>query len=137
MAVQVSYPGVYVDEFEPGAPIEGVGTNTAVFLGIAQSGPINTATLITSWDAFVKTFGGIMLDPNGWLAKGVYGFFLNGGTRCYVVRASTAQKGSAQLAARGAGNELVATAIAEGVMGNNIAVTVADSSRSAAASSTA
>lgn len=133
MTVQVSYPGVYIDEFEPGAPIEGVGTNTAIFLGIAQSGPINTATLITSWDGFVATFGGFSSDANGWLAKGVYGFFLNGGTRCYVVRASTAKKGTAALDARGAGNALVATALAEGVAGNNISVQVSESSRSVAA----
>ena len=25
MAVQTTYPGVYIDEFAPGAPIEGVG----------------------------------------------------------------------------------------------------------------
>ena len=29
MAVQVSYPGVYIDEFTPGAPIQGVATNIA------------------------------------------------------------------------------------------------------------
>ena len=29
MAVQVSYPGVYIEEFAPGAPIQGVGTSTA------------------------------------------------------------------------------------------------------------
>ena len=34
MAVQVSYPGVYIDEFAPGAPIQGVGTNTAAFVGL-------------------------------------------------------------------------------------------------------
>ena len=28
MAVQTTYPGVYIDEFAPGAPIEGVGTST-------------------------------------------------------------------------------------------------------------
>ena len=106
MAVQVSWPGVYVDEFEPGAPIEGVGTNTAVFLGIASTGPVNRPTLISSWDDYVKTFGGFSADLNAWLAKGVYGFFLNGGTRCYIVRASTAKKGTTTLAARGASSSL-------------------------------
>jgi phage tail sheath protein FI len=131
MAVQVSYPGVYIDEFEPGAPIEGVGTNTAVFLGVAPRGPMNTATLITNWDAFTRTFGSFLPDKDAWLARGVYGFFLNGGTRCYVVRVSTGAKAVATLAARGAGNAVVATAFAEGLAGNNIAVKVADSSRSA------
>jgi hypothetical protein len=133
MAVQVSYPGVYVDEFEPGAPIEGVGTNTAVFLGIAETGPRNVATRISSWDAFVSTFGGFLTDDGAWLAQGVYGFFTNGGTTCYVVRVSSAQTGTAQLPARKSGNSLTATAVAEGPAGNNIAVTVTESSRSDAA----
>jgi hypothetical protein len=29
MAVQLTYPGVYIEEFTPGAPIAGVGTSTA------------------------------------------------------------------------------------------------------------
>ena len=37
MAVQVSWPGVYVDEFTPGAPIQGVGTNTPVQSGDPRS----------------------------------------------------------------------------------------------------
>jgi uncharacterized protein len=133
MAVQVSYPGVYVDEFAPGAPIEGVGTSTAAFIGLAEQGPRNTPTLITSWDKFTQTFGGFLADPNAWLAHGVYGFFLNGGTTCYVLRASTASSGTATLRARGSGNVFVATAAAEGPAGNDISITVADSSRSDAA----
>lgn len=130
MAVQVSYPGVYIDEFAPGAPIEGVGTNTAVFLGLAQSGPINIPTLVTGWDSFTKTFGGYLADPGAWLAQGVYGFFLNGGTRCYVVRVSSARTGGASLQARKSGDALLVTALAEGLDGNNIEVTVTDSSPS-------
>lgn len=132
MSVQVSYPGVYVDEFEPGAPIEGAGTNTAVFVGLAERGPRNRATLITSWDLFVATFGGFLADANAWLAQGVYGFFTNGGTRCYVVRVSSAQTGTAQLPARKSGNALTATALAEGPAGNNVTLAVTESSRSAA-----
>ena len=43
MAVQVSYPGVYIEEFAPGAPIQGVGTSTAAFIGIAERGPLDRA----------------------------------------------------------------------------------------------
>ena len=59
MAVQVSYPGVYIEEFAPGAPIEGVGTNTAAFVGTALPGPIETPTIVQSWDEFVAKFGGV------------------------------------------------------------------------------
>jgi phage tail sheath protein FI len=36
-------PGVYVEEVESGSrPIEGVGTAIAAFVGLAESGPLNT-----------------------------------------------------------------------------------------------
>lgn len=87
MPVQVSYPGVYIDEFTPGAPIQGVGTNTAAFIGITREGPIRTPTKVTSWEQFLATFG--KLPPQGsYLWYAVRGFFQNGGQVCYVVRAS-------------------------------------------------
>ena len=68
MAVQTSYPGVYIDEFAPGAPIEGVGPRTAAFLGPAAMGDLNEPTKITSWDQFRQRFGeqplpGFFLPP--------------------------------------------------------------------------
>lgn len=130
MAVQVSWPGVYIDEFEPGAPIQGVGTNTAVFLGIAEKGPRNTPTLVTSWDGFTAMFGGFLSDSGGWLAQGVYGFFTNGGTKCYVVRVSSAQTATVGIAARKSGDALTATALAEGPEGNGFTLVARESSRS-------
>src|SRR5215471_73747 len=94
MGTQVSYPGIYIQEFTPGAPIQGVGTSTAAFIGTAASGPANQPTFLTSWDEFQSVFGGFIAEaPNvditqrSWLAPAVYGFFLNGGTGCYIVRA--------------------------------------------------
>jgi phage tail sheath protein FI len=87
MAVQVSYPGVYIEEFTPGAPIEGVGTNTAGFIGIAALGAIGTPTKVNSWDEFKQQFGAQPL-PGFYLWYAVQGFFQNGGQTCYVVRAS-------------------------------------------------
>jgi hypothetical protein len=87
MAVQVSYPGVYIDEFAPGAPIQGVGTSTAAFIGPAAAGELNTPTKITSWDRFREVFGEQPL-PGFFLWYAVRGFFENGGQVCYIVRAS-------------------------------------------------
>lgn len=87
MAVQVSYPGVYIDEFAPGAPIQGVGTATAAFIGPCVSGDLDTPTKITSWDRFRAVFGSLPL-PGFYLWYAVRGFFENGGQVCYVVRAS-------------------------------------------------
>lgn len=133
MAVQVSYPGVYIDEFAPGAPIQGVGTSTTAFVGLAASGPRGVPTLIQSWDAFVATFGGIQAGvADAWLAPAVYGFFQNGGTTAYVLRISSAAEATATLMDRGTTPApcLVVTATKEGVVGNNVSVSIADSSRS-------
>jgi phage tail sheath protein FI len=78
-------PGVYVEEVEAGSrPIEGVGTAVAAFVGLAQRGPTNAPTLITNWAQFVNTYGDFM--EGSYLAHAVYGYFLNGGGSCYVVR---------------------------------------------------
>jgi phage tail sheath protein FI len=43
--------------------------------------------LCTNFSDFTKSFGGFSTDPGqNQLAHAVYGFFNNGGTRCYVVR---------------------------------------------------
>lgn len=87
MAVQVTYPGVYIDEFAPGAPIQGVGTNTAAFVGVAERGVLNEPTKLTSWERFRTTYGAHPV-PGTYLWYAVRGFFENGGNVCYVVRAS-------------------------------------------------
>ena len=99
MAVQVSYPGVYIDEFAPGAPIQGVGTATAAFIGVASSGDLDTPTRITSWRAFKDTFGEHPV-PGFHLWYAVRGFFENGGADCYVVRASNGTFAGVDLADR-------------------------------------
>jgi uncharacterized protein len=87
MATSYQSPGVYLEEFEIGAkPIEGVSTSTTGFVGTAESGPLDTPFPITSWSAFTQTFGWYNKDTAPFLAPAVYGFFLNGGSTCYVVR---------------------------------------------------
>src|SRR4051812_12708279 len=86
-------PGVYVEEV-PSAnkPIEGVSTSIAAFVGLAPGGPINTPMRISNWTQFTKIFGDPNEPDNGpfmegaYLAHAVYGFFLNGGSTCWVVR---------------------------------------------------
>lgn len=85
MATSYLSPGVYVEEVDRGSkPIEAVGTNTVGFLGESAKGPLNEAVLITNWSQFVKTFGDFK-DCSEHLAHSVYGFFNNGGSRCFVV----------------------------------------------------
>src|SRR5574339_606368 len=84
MATSYLSPGVYVEEVDRGSkPIEAVGTNTVGFLGESALGPVNQAVLITNWSQFVKTYGDFSQSTH--LAHAVYGFFNNGGSRCFVV----------------------------------------------------
>jgi uncharacterized protein len=51
-------PGVFVEEIDSGSkPIEGVGINTAAFIGYAKSGEFNKPTFITNWSDFCRNFG--------------------------------------------------------------------------------
>lgn len=78
-------PGVYVEEVDSGSrPIEGVGTAVAAFVGLASRGPLNEPTLVTNWSQFTQAFGDFV--EGSYLAHAVYGYFLNGGGACYVVR---------------------------------------------------
>jgi hypothetical protein len=80
----IGYPGVYVEEIGPGGhAIHGVSTTIAAFVGFAQSGPF-TPLLIESAAEYAATFGGF--GVNEYLALAVHGFFLNGGTRCHILR---------------------------------------------------
>ena len=104
-------PGVYVEQEDPKArPIAGVGTSTAGFIGEVTAGvampdqpgqfdaggnPIpyplaeaNVPVLITGWEQFKTRFGDFDA-ANQTLAHAIYGFFNNGGTRCWVLRLET------------------------------------------------
>ncbi|MBM3495002.1 MAG: hypothetical protein FJX72_11890 [Armatimonadetes bacterium] len=51
-------PGVFIEEIDSGSkPIEGVGTNTAAFVGYAKSGEFNKPTFIANWTQFCQAFG--------------------------------------------------------------------------------
>ena len=78
-------PGVYVEEVASGArPIEGVGTAVAAFVGLAEAGPYDQPVMVSNWTQFTQTFGEFV--DGCYLAHSVYGFFLNGGGGCYVIR---------------------------------------------------
>ena len=124
-------PGVYVEEYDnsPRA-IEGVGTSTAGFVGMAVKGPtIGAPSLVTSFADFLRQFGGYLSEYSHgeyrYLAYSVEQFFANGGTRCYIARVmpenatiASAEQGILKL-----------TAANEGRWGNRIRVTLASANR--------
>ncbi len=124
-------PGVYVEEYDSSPrAIEGVGTSTAGFVGMAVKGPtIGAPSLVTSFADFLRQFGGYLSEyTHGeyrYLAYSVEQFFANGGTRCYVARVvpedatvASAEQGILKL-----------TAANEGRWGNRIRVTLASANR--------
>jgi phage tail sheath protein FI len=80
-------PDVYVEEVPGGArPIEAVGTSLAAFIGIAPdaNARLNEPVPINNWTQFIREFipeDALSTD----LSQAVFGFFQNGGGRCYVV----------------------------------------------------
>lgn len=85
-------PGVYVEEFDSGVKaMEGVGTSTAGFVGMAQKGPVRgLPVLITSMADYQRRFGGYLSERlygnKRFLPYAVEQFFNNGGSACYVMR---------------------------------------------------
>lgn len=85
-------PGVYVEEFDSGSkPMEGVGTSTAGFIGLAERGPIEgLPQLVTNFSDFKRKYGGYLSENEfgeyRFLAYAVEHFFINGGARCYISR---------------------------------------------------
>jgi uncharacterized protein len=81
-------PDVYVEEVPGGVqPIEPVGTRTAGFVGVApdRAARVNEPVPINNWSQFTRIFMSGDNSSNTTLSRAVYGFFLNGGSRCYVV----------------------------------------------------
>jgi phage tail sheath protein FI len=103
-------PGVYVEEVDRGPkPIEGVGTAMPVFVGFSEraqltetidgevvvSDVLGKAQLVTNWTQYVERFGNII--EGAYMPHSVYGYFLNGGGRCYVLSVKTIPKAQAAL----------------------------------------
>jgi len=103
-------PGVYVEEIDRGPkPIEGVATAVAAFVGFTEKAEwerdvdgekttedlLNKPRLVTNWSQYVQSFGGFV--QGAYLPHAVYGYFNNGGSRCYVVSVKTIGKAEAAL----------------------------------------
>jgi phage tail sheath protein FI len=111
MAVEYYTPGVYVEEVSSGSKsVTAVPTSIVGFIGEAKSGISNSAKLVTTWDQYFNEFVGYTKQdkktPRGTVEKdadgktvqelvpnpkttdldwAVYGFFANGGSKCYIV----------------------------------------------------
>lgn len=85
MPVNVTYPGVYIDEVKSSVrTITGVPTSVAAFVGYAPRGPADRPVHITGWADYEAVFGGLQSDCP--LSYAVYQFYLNGGSEAEIVR---------------------------------------------------
>jgi len=126
-------PAVYVEELSSGVkPLEGVGTSTAGFVGLAVKGAIGVATPINNFGEFQTRFGGFSSDAL--LPFAVKAFFDEGGRSCYVVRTChydnndqpTAVAANRAYNAVGDANQrsLRVEATSAGTWGNDIAINI-------------
>src|SRR5690348_4465255 len=87
-------PGVYVEEVSAGPrPMQAVGTSTAAFIGEAPDpgARANEAVPINSWAQFLKEYASNGGAASTLLSHAVFGFFQNGGRRCYCVNVGKGQ----------------------------------------------
>lgn len=122
------HPGVYVSEVPGGArSIEGAPTSTTIFVGETERGPLGP-TKIKGRADFERLYGGYFRvrdvdspqpDPTRVLtAYAIDGFYLNGGSTAYVLRAMDAPDGGPDTADRDGAVE----ASSPGIWGNSLSV---------------
>ncbi|RUS45906.1 phage tail sheath family protein [Cohnella sp. AR92] len=124
-------PGVYVEEFDSaGQPLSGVSTSTAGFIGLAERGPIEgLPVLVTSTNDFKRNYGGYLSDNQfgsyRYLAYAVDQFFVNGGSRAYIMRVAPSD------AAVAASNDALFSVNAKnpGAWGNSVEIHIEPSSK--------
>lgn len=98
-------PGVYVEEIDRGSrPIEGVSTAVAGFVGFTEDvrdgAELFKPMLVTNWTQYLNYFAcpnsDGFTDFNAYLPFAVYGYFMNGGGRCWVTSIGTQLPGTPQ-----------------------------------------
>lgn len=96
-------PGVYVEEVDRGSrPIEGLPTAIAGFVGFTEDvrggAQLYRPVLVTTWNQYLEYFGRPnsdgFTDFGAYLPFSVYGWFLNGGGRCWVTSIGTRLPGA-------------------------------------------
>lgn len=132
-------PGVYVEEVDRGPkPIEGVGTAMATFIGFTEKAELvrevggekvvenllNKPQLVTNWSQYVERFGGFV--PKTYLSQSIYGYFMNGGSRCYVVSVRTFPKAKTTLLNRAGKPALTVSSKVSGPEGLKLRVRILD-----------
>ncbi len=120
MADRRTVPGIYVTEQQYSLNPLRIDTRVLTgFVGIAEKGPLHTPVKITSFDEYLKVFGGF--DTAGNLPLSVYSYFKCGGSECVIVRAANEKQAKkAKIKAQCGSGHVTFEAMSEGTWGNKI-----------------
>jgi phage tail sheath protein FI len=122
MPVQVSYPGVYVQEVPSGVrTITGVSTSIALFVGRTKRGRLNLPARILSFSAYERSFRADTVISE--MTDQVRQFFLNGGQQAFIMRIAegvTAKPAAVTLKNQAGVDVLKLTAKDAGIDGNTL-----------------
>ena len=124
MPVQVSYPGVYIQEEPSGVrTITGVSTSVALFVGMTGRGPMDSAVSLLSFAEYERTYGADTVVSE--TTDQVRQFFLNGGRQAYVIRIAAGAVAAAADLRNEAGVAVLHVEAAEaGAIGDSIRIEV-------------
>lgn len=126
--VQVTYPGVYIQEVSSGVhTITSVGTSITAFIDFFREGPMDEAVEIFGMADFQRIFGG--LDDRSDASYAIAQYFLNGGSSAYVIRVAGTGIGTGAVilrvdAAGGSTQLLRADAASAGLWGNTLRIDI-------------
>lgn len=117
-------PGIYVQEQQYNLNPLKIDTRCLTgFAGIAELGPLNIPIKITSFNEYLKIFGGF--DTAGVLPCAVYSYFRCGGKECVVVRVADEKSATCStLKIKQKEGQIILSVTSPGHWGNNVNASV-------------
>lgn len=138
MANTYQHPGVYAEDTTMSTtPISGVPTAVTGFIGSTPRGERGKAIEVTSWEDYKSKFAFGLDSPfieESYLTYAMYGFFLNGGGRAYVVSVTDGADTASSYSIQDSGvttTALTLTAVDTGTWGDNIEVLIEENADNA------
>lgn len=96
MPVQVTYPGVYVEEIPSGGgAVTAVSTSSTAFVDFFARGPVDRAVQVNSFTELERTYGG--LHRRSEASYGLLQYFNNGGQVAWIVRVGDGEARTARI----------------------------------------